>query len=56
MDEKQYKELMEAIRNVEYEVMEIRHSSIRALSASLLIFMLGFLIYFGIILYQYLEK
>lgn len=56
MDEKQYKELMEAIRNVEYEVMEIRHSSIRALSASLLIFILGFLIYFGIILYQYLEK
>nr|DAM88392.1 MAG TPA: coiled-coil domain-containing protein [Caudoviricetes sp.] len=56
MDEKQYKELMEAIRNVEYEVMEVRHSSIRALSASLLIFILGFLIYFGIILYQYLEK
>ena len=56
MDEKQYKELMEAIRNVEYEVMEIRHSSIRALSASLLVFILGFLIYFGIILYQYLEK
>lgn len=56
MDDKEFKELMEAIRNVEYEVMEIRHSSIRALSASLLIFILGFLIYFGIILYQYLEK
>lgn len=56
MDDKQFIELIEAIRNVEYEVMEVRHSSIRALSASLLVFILGFLIYFGIILYQYLEK
>lgn len=55
MEVNEYKDLMNAIQNLEFEVVEIRNTCIRSLSICLLVYVLGTLGYFGVIVYNYFK-
>lgn len=55
MEANDYKNLMDTIRNLEYEVIETRHTYIRLLSVCLLVYILGTLGCYGIMICNYFK-
>ena len=55
MEVNDYKDLMDTIQNLRYEVVGLKRKCIRALTICLLVYIAGTLGCFGIVVYDYIK-